>query len=559
MRKQTLYGKEARDKVLAGVNKISDAVCVTLGPLGRNVLLSQSMVVDYGVHSLPIEITKDGYRVTRGFDLDDPFEKPGVLMAKECAQKSVDQSGDGTTTSIVLMRAIVVEGMKLVEAGENPIELKKSIDNAVEYVVSELKRMAVPIRGDIAKIRQISTVSANNDSSIGDMIADAFAKIGDEGIIDIEKSSGVKTEIKISDGYKWSKGWGEISPLFINNKEKQICEFIDPLILLYDKRILHHTQIKKALELAMSAARPIVIICEDSAEEGLAFLAVNNIQQRIRCCVVKSPGFGDSRREEMEDIAMLTGGTYISDIRGVNIQEIEFENFGQAKKVVVTKDETVIIGGVHDGEELANMLNELRMNLAQAKNEDEKYPIEKRIARLNGGVAVIQVGANTETEMKERMDRFDDSIRATKSAIEEGFIIGAGTAFLRISMGNHIDINMDAVTGMPIEEVLKIYNQTGLQFYSKDKNSIGRELIFKVLREPLIQICKNAGVNPDDILEKVIKGEINDGYNAKTGKIEDLIESGIIDPVKVLRCALQNAASSATMILTSECIICDTL
>lgn len=517
MNKKTLYGKEARDKVLSGVNKISDAVCVTLGPSGRNVMVSQSMVVDYGVHSLPIEISKDGYRVTSRFDLDDPFEKAGVLMAKECAQKSVDQAGDGTTSTIVLMRAIVSQGMAAIDEGENPMELKKQIDKAVEYVLSELKKMATPIRGDIEKIRQIASVSANNDSSIGDLIAQAFEKIGEEGVIDIEAGSGVETEIKIADGYKWGNGW--ISPLFINNKEKQVCEFLEPYILLYEKKVTHHTQVEKALQVCMQNGKPMLIVCEDADEEGLAFLAMNTIQGRIKCCVVKSPSFGDNRREQMEDLAVFVGGTYISDSKGVGVREVGIPNFGQAKKVIVSKEETIIIGGESDKKVLENLLNELRMNLAQAKTEDEKYPIEKRIARLKGGVAVIQVGAATETEQKEKLDRFDDSVRATKAAVSEGYVAGGGSAFLRIKTGFSI--------------------------------------IDEALSEPLRQICKNAGVDEESIIGKVKNS--NYGYNAKTNQIEDLVESGIIDPVKVLRCALQNAASSAGMMLTTECLIVDTL
>jgi len=536
MNKKTLYGKDARGKVLFGLNKIADAVATTLGPLGRNVLVSQSMVVDYGVHSLPIEVTKDGYKVTTKFDIDDPFEKPGVLMAKECAQKTVTQAGDGTTTTIVLMRAIAAEGIAAVgRRGSNPIELKRSIDTAVDRVVSELKKISIPIKGDVEKIRQIATVSANNDKSIGDIIANAFAKIGDEGIIDIEPSKSVETEIKISDGYKWDKGL--ISSLFINNKEKQICEFSEPFILFYDKRINHHTQVERALTLVMGAGKPLLIVCEDAAEEGLAFLAMNNIQKRIMCCVVKSPGFGDGKREEMEDMALLTGGSYVSDIRGVDVKEIELENLGRAKKVVIAKDETVIIGGIHDGIQVENMVNELRMNLTQAKNEDEKFPIEKRIARLTGGVAVIQVGANTETEMKERMDRFDDAIRATKAAITEGYTVGAGTFFAKI----------------------------GSLLTAKSE---GERIVLRALKAPLNQIRLNAGIRdkrwwefwkPKNILDRVIQSEDNFGYNAKSGEIENLLESGIIDPAKVLRCALQNAASSAGMIITSECIICDTM
>lgn len=541
MNKQTLYGEKARTAVLAGVKKIAAAVKVTLGPLGRNVLVSQSMVVDYGVHNLPIRITKDGYNVTRSFEINDnPFEQAGVLMVKEAAQKTVDQAGDGTTTTVLLLEAIVEKGVELVNAGANPMELKKGIDKAVEYVVSELAKMATPIKGDINRIRQIATVSANNDSEIGDWIAKAFEKIGDEGVIDLEPSKGVNTEIKLADGYKWSNGW--VSPLFVTNKEKQITEFLDPYILLYEKRVNHHTQVQKALELCIGKGKAILIVCEDAEDEGLAFLAMNTIQQRIQCCVVKAPSFGNDRRLEMEDLAILTGGTYISDSKGVGIKEIGLNNFGTAKKVIISKDETVIIGGESDKDAVEELLNELRMNLTQAKNEEEKAPIEKRIAKITGGVAVIQVGAATETEMKERLDRFDDSVRAVKAAIDAGFVAGGGTAFLRI--------------WQKYGDVIKT------EQYVHDGFHQGEAHTMQLLIEPLVQICRNAGMKPEEItgiVSKVSKEKGNIGYNAKTNSIEDLVEVGIIDPVKVLRCALQNAASSAGMILTSEVLICDTL
>jgi len=525
MNKKVLYGKEARAAVLAGVNKIADAVVQTLGPSGRNVLISESVVVDYSTRNLPINVTKDGYRTTQAFQLQDPFQSVGSTMVKEAAQKTVNQAGDGTSTTVFLLRAIVSKGIELIDEGANPMELKRGIDKAVEYVVGELKKMAVPIKGNIDRIRQIATVSANNDPEIGDWIAKAFEKIGDDGIVDLEASTGVSTEIKISDGYKWNNGW--ISPYFINKPEKQICEFDDPLILLYEKAVTHHSQIESALIAAGRQNRPLLIICEDARDEGLAFLAMNTVQNKIRCCVVKSPAFGNDRRVEMEDIAILTGATYISDTKGVDIKKADNPQFGQAKKVIVTKDETVIIGGVSGEGEVADLLNELRMNLAQAKNEDERAPIEKRIAKITGGVAVIQVGAATETEMKEKLDRFDDSVRAVKAAISEGFVAGAGTAFLRITAPD-----------------------------SATKNEL---VLFDAIHSPLLQICQNAGVDPLGTVSRVFSASGNIGYNAKTDKIEDLVESGIIDPVKVLRCALQNAASSAGMILTSEVLIVDYL
>lgn len=519
MLKKTLYGPEAREKMLSGMKKIVDAIRVTLGPQGRNVVVAQSAVVDYGVHNLPLHITKDGATVARGFDLEDYFEKVGVMIIKECTTKTVDQAGDGTSSCAILAHAILDKAIELVNKGANPIELKKAIENAVEKVIGDLKKLSTPIKGDIDRIRQVATISANNDPEIGAWIADAFAKIGDEGIIDLEASKGVRTEIKISDGYKWDQSW--TSPLFITNGEKQLVEFENPLILIYHNRINHHTQIMKALEICQSNGRSLLIICEDAVEEGLAFMVLNKLQGRVKVCAVKSPAFGEDRRIEMEDIALLTGGDYISDVRGINIKEVQLDNFGTAKKVIVTKDETIIIGGGGNEESIEKHINELRMNLAEAKNEDEKFPIEKRIAKLKGGVAVIQVGAATETEMKEKLDRFDDAVRATKAAISEGYVAGGGTTYLRIRSGNEIvDHAMDMI---------------------------------------LKQICLNAGVDAEQIIKQIKGLSGNMGYNAKTDKIEDLVESGVIDPTKVIRCALTNAASSAGMILTTEAMIVDTM
>lgn len=517
MPRKTLYSTEARNALMSGVKKIVDAVRVTLGPMGRNVILSQSVIFDYSTKQLPLHSTKDGYSVARFFEAEDFFEKSGTLLIKEAAQKTVDQCGDGTSLTCILTEAIASGGVDLINAGANPVELKKGIDKAVELVVAEIAKLSVPIKGDIEKIRQIATISGNNDPEIGDWIAQAFEKIGSEGIIDLEAGSGVETEIRIATGYKWTHEW--ISPLFVNNKEKQITEYENPIILLYDKEITHHTQIEKALHMAMTAARPILIICEGAKEEGLAYLAINNHQGRIKCCVVKAPSFGHDRKLQMEDLAILTGGTYISDLRGISIMEIEPEHFGQAGKVVVSKEEVVIIDGHAKKEAVENQLNELRMNLAQAKTENEKYPIEKRIARINGGIAVIQVGAATETEMKEKLDRFDDACRATKSAIAEGFVAGGGTVFMRIKTGN--------------------------------------EIIDNALKVPLKQICLNAGVDAELKMIAVKNASGNVGYNAKTDQIEDLVKSGIIDPSKVLRCALQNAASSAGTILITEAVIAD--
>lgn len=518
MLKKTLYGAEARAKILSGVKKIADAVKVTLGPSGRNVLISQSQVIDYGVHNLPVHVTKDGFTVAKAFKItDDPFEQTGVLLIQEAANKTVDQAGDGTTTTVVLAEAIVEKCMELIAAGANPMQLKGDIDKAVEKFVHELKRLSTPIKGDIGRIQQIATISANNDAEIGQWISRAFEKIGDEGVIDLEANESVLTEIKITDGYKWDQSY--VHPLFVNNKQKQTCEFENVLILIYQNRINHHTQVMKAMEFSVKNHMPLLVICEDAVEEGLAFMVMNAYQKKAEVCVVKAPGFGEDRRTQMEDIAMLTGGTYISDVRGVSVKDLELANLGMAKKVIVSKEDTVIMGGKGDPVEIENCLNELKMNLAQAKTEDEQYPIEKRIARITGGVAVIRVGAATETEMKERLDRFDDAVRATKSAISEGFVAGGGTTFLRIRTGNEV---VDFAT----EKVIT-------------------------------QICLNAGDTPDVVMDIVKNGTGNLGYNVKVGHAQDMVEAGVIDPTKVIRCALQNAASAASMIITSECLIVD--
>ncbi len=551
MNKKTLYGADSRAKILAGVQKIAAAVKVTLGPSGRNVVIAQSAVVDYGVHNLPLHISKDGYTVTRCFDLDDPFEKVGVLMVKEAAQKTVDEAGDATTTTVILTEAIVEQGIKLINEGANPMEIKKGIDKAVEYVVSKLKEMAVQVGDDNEKLFHVATVSANNDPVIGRLISDAFKKIGNYGIIDIEESKSADTEIKIADGYKLDKGWFTSSPLFINNREKQVCEFENPLILFYQNRINHHTQFEKALGMVMQMGKPLVIICEAAVDEGLAVLVRNNFEGRVRVCVVNSPFYGEARREAMEDMAVVTGGKYISDSKGVGIKDIDVSYFGTASKVIVSKEETVIIGGKSKGDSLTKLLAELKANLEAEKDEAVKAEIEKRIARLTGGVAVIQVGATTETEMKEKIDRVDDAVRATKAAIAEGYVAGGGTAFIKVAK---------KINFTNSKHLIDSYNTTGHINYHNSDYIMGQEILCKSLTDPILQICVNCGVESEEILTKVSREtNINIGYNARTNQVEDLVQSGIIDPVKVLRCALQNAASSAGMILTAECCIVDTL
>lgn len=529
MTKEVLFGNDSRSKILLGVQKISNAVRITMGASGKCCLIGEAVYGSEGLVHLPTIVSKDGYQVTKYFSLPDPIEHRGAMMIKEAAAGTVSEAGDATTCTCVIAESLITNGMKLIDEGANSQQLKKGMDKALEYVVEELKKISTPIKGDVEKIRQIATVSANNDSYIGNLIAEAYSKIGDDGVIDIEKSNGTKTEIKIADGLKFDKGW--VSPLFVTNKAKDICEFENPLILLYEKRIIHHTQIQKAIELSMQAGKPLLIICEDADEQGLSFLVMNNIQGRIRVCVVKSPEFGDLRRESMEDIALITGGTYISDSKGVGIKEVSISNFGSAKKVIVSKTETIIIGGNGDADDIEELIADLKMNLTQAKTEEEKYPIEKRIARLTGGVAVIQVGAATETELNEKLDRVDDAIRATKAAISEGFVGGGGTAFLRINLPFAIGLDPDG-------DFVK-----------------GCDLVFDSLCTPLKQICANAGVDGDEILKKVSRETEGMGYNVLTNKIEDMVQAGIIDSTKALRCAITNAVSVAGMVLTSECSI----
>jgi chaperonin GroEL len=388
--------------------------------------------------------------------------------------------------------------------------------------------MSVQVAGDNNKILQVATVSANNDEVIGGYIAQAYEKIGHDGVIDVDKSNSLQTNVKVADGFKFDKGW--ISPLFLTDRAKEIAEFENPIILLYDKKITHHTQIARSLELSIQSNRPLLIICEDAEGDGLAMLGMNNVQQRIRVCVVKSPSFGDGRRDYMEDIALLTGGTYVSDLHGLDVKQVEMAHFGTAKKVIVSRDETVIIGGYGDKQLISELVNDLKMNLVQAKTEDDKAPIEKRIARLTGGVAVIEVGAATETELGEKLDRYDDAIRATKAAISDGIVAGGGTAFLRIA------------------DKFSFYDN-GTDFEK------GKNFAFGCLFAPIKQILENAGLDSGTIIKNVLLEEGNIGYNLKSGKLEDLMETGIIDSTKALKCALVNASSVAGSAITSEAII----
>lgn len=511
---QILYGKDARQKLKQGIDKVADVVCVTLGPKGKNIVLGKSMPTAQGIHHYTPDVSKDGVTCVRQIILDDHLENIGAMLIKDACEKTMAQAGDGTTTTCLLTRAIVQLAMNKIDEGGNSMEIKRELDMECAYIVEQLKQMAIPVGGDIEKIRQVATVSANNDPSIGDLIAQAFEKIGMDGMIDIEEAKGVTTEIKITDGFKFNRGY--LSPYFITNQAKNECELIEPYILLYDKKLTLLKPLEAILTSVIQDQKPLLIICDDAEGQALGGFTMNAAQGTLRSCIVQCPVFTETKREAMEDLAVVTGATYINEERGVSLENADKTFLGKAAKVIISKDETIIISGNKNPEAQLELLNNLKINLVRAEGE-EKEKIEKRIARLQGGIAVLSVGAPTETEMKERKDRCDDAIRATKAAIAEGFVPGAGTAFLRVQ-----DI----------------------------KNPILKE----VLKEPLKQICANAGVDGEQILKQVQGLNGSMGYNAKTDKIEDLIESGIIDPVKVLRCSLENAVSAAGMIITSEAL-----
>lgn len=529
MQKSVLFGKESREKIAAGAKKITDAVRVTMGSNGKCVLIGNAAYGNDGMVHFPTIVSKDGWTVTRHFELADPVENRGAMMIKEAATKTVEQVGDATTCTCVLAEAMISNGVEYINAGANSQEIKKGMEKATEIVVAELKKMSTPVRGDIERVRQIATVSANNDKVIGDLIAAAIDKIGYDGVIDIEQSNGVETEIKVTDGFKIDRGW--VSPLFVNVPAKESCEFENPYILLYDKKINHHTQVAKIMENIQQKQRAVLVICEDLVDEGLAFLGMNAYRQLLKVCVIKSPDFGDARRDWMEDIALLTGGSYISDVRGASITQANIMQLGSAKKVIVTKTETIIVDGEGDKDKIAKFQESLKATLDNAKTEEEKFEIEKRIARLSGSIAVIKVGAATETELKEKLDRVDDSVRATKAAIAEGFIAGGGTALAKIAP------RIFLTTVEPTD-------------FQK-----GQQIICNALSRPLTQIVENAGIESNPILLKVISAKENEGYNALTGEITDMVAAGIIDSTKAIRCALQNAVSVAGMVLTSECSI----
>jgi len=520
--KDVQFGENARYTMIEGVNILANAVKVTLGPKGRNVIINKS----YGAP----HITKDGVTVAKEIELKDPLQNMGAQLVKEVASKTADQAGDGTTTATVLAQAIVREGNKAVAAGMNPMDLKRGIDLAVGAVVAELANIAVPCDTTQA-IEQVGTISANSDNEIGSIIAQAMDKVGREGVITVEDATGLAMELDVVEGMQFDRGY--LSPYFMTNAEKQIVELDNPFILLFNKKISSIKDILPVLEQVRGAARPLFIITEDLEGEALATLVINKMKGVLNVCAVKAPGFGDRRTGLMGDIAVLTGGTVIAEELGLKLENVKLEDLGQAARVEVSKDTTIIIDGAGATEAIAERVASIRTQIDLAESDYDREKLQERLAKLSGGVAVIKVGAATEVEMKEKKDRVDDALHATRAAVEEGIVPGGGTALIRAK-----------------QAVL------GLKGANHDQ-SVGVDIVLRAIESPLRSIVENAGGSPDVVVNKVAEGTGNFGFNAANDTYGDLLEQGVVDPTKVTRCALQNAAGVAGLLLTSDCAIYD--
>jgi chaperonin GroEL len=514
--KQLKFSYSAREALKAGLNTLADAVKVTLGPSGRNVLLQKGN----GAH-----ITKDGVSVAKEIQLENPFMNMGVQLVKEVSQKTADEAGDGTTTATVLAQSIAEKGFEAVDS-VNPIELKRGMDKAVKVVVSELEKQSVKV-GD--KVEQIATISANGDENIGKLIADAFDKVGKDGVITVEESKGMETSMEIVDGMQFDKGF--LSTHFATNQEKMLAEIENPYILLYDGRISNMNDILKLLEGVAQSSKPLVIIADDVEGEVLGTLVVNKLRGALNVCAVKAPAFGDRKKEMMRDIATVTGGTFVQPEIGQKLEDVTMDMLGVAEKIVVSKDNTTIINGAGSADEIAERVQAIKTQIEESTSDYEKEKMQERLAKLAGGVAVLYIGAGSEVELKEKKDRVDDALQATKAAIEEGVVEGGGIALIR---------------------TLKAVSELELSYNEQE----GVEVIKSALMAPITQILNNAGVATDDIINKIMESD-DIGYNARTGHYENLMESGVIDPKKVTRCAIQNAASVVGMILTTECMVVD--
>jgi chaperonin GroEL len=518
--KELLFGNAAHAKLVAGMNKLTDAVRVTLGPKARTVMLERS----YG----PPTVINSGVIVAKEIELEDRFENMGAQMVREVAAKTSEVAGDGTTTATVLAAGIVTEGMKYVAAGMNPIDLKRGIDQAVEKVVEELKRTARPC-ATRTEIAQVAAISANNDASIGEMIAQAMEKVGKEGVITVEDGKGLASELEVVEGMQFDRGY--LSPYFVNNPEKQTVVLEDVHLLLYDKKISGIHELLPILEHVAKSGKPLLIVAEEVEGEALATLVVNTLRGVIKTCAVKAPGFGDRRKAMLEDIAILTGGMVISEEAGLTLEKAKPETLGRAKRVEIDREDTTIIGGAGDPQRIAARVAQIKQQHDEATSDYDKEKFKERAAKLGGGVAVIKVGAATETEMKERKSRTDDALHATRAAVEEGILPGGGVALLR------------AKTRL-----------TGLRGANQDQDA-GIQIVLRALEDPLRQIVRNSGGEPAVVLQRVVDGAGDYGYNAASGEYGDLVKMGVLDPCKVVRAALQNAASIAGLILTTDCLI----
>ena len=520
--KDVQFGNEVRQKMVSGVNTLANAVRVTLGPKGRNVVVDRAFG---GPH-----ITKDGVTVAKEIELKDKFENMGAQMVKEVASKTNDVAGDGTTTATVLAQSIVAEGMKYVTAGMNPTDLKRGIDKAVAALVDELKNIAKPC--DTSKeIAQVGSISANSDEQVGAIIAEAMEKVGKEGVITVEDGKSLENELDVVEGMQFDRGY--LSPYFINDAEKQIAALDNPFVLLFDKKISNIRDLLPVLEQVAKASRPLLIIAEDVEGEALATLVVNNIRGILKTVAVKAPGFGDRRKAMLQDIAILTGGVVISEEVGLSLEKATLDDLGQAKRIEIGKENTTIIDGFGDAVQIEARVAEIRQQIETATSEYDKEKLQERVAKLAGGVAVIKVGAATEVEMKEKKDRVEDALHATRAAVEEGVVAGGGVALLRARAA--------------LENL-----HTG----NADQDA-GVQIVLRAVESPLRQIVANAGGEPSVVVNKVLEGKGNYGYNAGSGEYGDMIEMGVLDPAKVTRSALQHAASIAGLMLTTDCMIAE--
>lgn len=523
MAKKIVFNTEARDQLKRGVDALANAVKVTLGPKGRNVIIDKK----FGAPT----ITKDGVSVAKEIELSDPIENMGAQMLKEVASKTADVAGDGTTTATVLAQAIVTAGLKHVAAGANPMDLKRGIDKAVYAVVAELKKQAKAVGGDFNKIRQVAAISANNDGTIGSLIAQAMERVGQEGVITVEEAKGTETEVKVVEGMQFDRGY--LSPYFVTNPEKMEAELDNPFILIYDKKISSMKELLPILEKVAQGGSPLLIISEEVEGEALATLVVNKLRGTLKVAAVKAPGFGDRRKAMLEDIAVLTGGTVISEERGFKLDTADITFLGRAEKVVIDKDNTTIINGAGSKNDIDARVNQIKAQIESSTSEYDKEKLQERLAKLSGGVAVLYVGAATEVEMKEKKDRVDDALHATRAAVEEGIVPGGGVAYIRC-------INaLNEIKG------------------DNEDETFGINIVKRALEEPLRQIVSNAGQEPSIVIQRVKDSKEDEGYNARTETFEPMMKAGVIDPAKVSRVALENAASVAGMLLTTECVLAE--